>query len=120
MGLLEDNIAKLNDHLAQFVENGVLNRIGGEDTYGSAGVFDTVSPVDKSTICKVAHGTEADIDAAANAANDAFASWRDMPATERRKILHRVADGIEARAEEFALCECWDTGQVYKFMSKAA
>ena len=120
MGLLEDNIAKLNDHLAQFVENGVLNRIGGEDTYGSAGVFDTVSPVDKSTICKVAHGTEADIDAAANAANDAFASWRDMPATERRKILHRVADGIEARAEEIALCECWDTGQVYKFMSKAA
>ena len=32
----------------------------------------------------------------------------------------RIADGIEARAEEVALCECWDTGQAFKFMSKAA
>ena len=32
----------------------------------------------------------------------------------------RIAAGIEARAEEVALCECWDTGQAFKFMSKAA
>ena len=62
----------------------------------------------------------ADIDAAANAASDAFAMWRDMPALERKKILIRIAEGIEARAEEIALCECWDTGQTIKFMSKAA
>ena len=46
--------------------------------------------------------------------------WRDMPALERKKILIRIAEGIEARAEEIALCECWDTGQTIKFMSKAA
>ncbi|MCL4155267.1 UNVERIFIED_CONTAM: hypothetical protein GTU68_048799 [Idotea baltica] len=57
---------------------------------------------------------------AARAAADAFAEWRDMPAAQRRKILHKIADGIEARAEEIALCECWDTGQAYRFMSKAA
>jgi len=35
-------------------------------------------------------------------------------------VFQRIAEGIEARAEEIALCECWDTGQAYKFMSKAA
>ncbi|MEO1555338.1 MAG: 5-carboxymethyl-2-hydroxymuconate semialdehyde dehydrogenase [Pseudomonadota bacterium] len=120
MSALADNIAKLNSHMARFSRTGILNRIDGQDMPGRGGVFETISPVDKSVICEVAHGTAADIDTAAQAAHDAFADWRDMPATERRKILHRVADAIEARAEEIALCECWDTGQVYKFMSKAA
>ncbi|MGB1751359.1 MAG: 5-carboxymethyl-2-hydroxymuconate semialdehyde dehydrogenase, partial [Paracoccaceae bacterium] len=71
-------------------------------------------------ICDVARGTGEDIDKAACAAHDAFADWRDMKATERRKLMIRIAEGIEARAEEIALCECWDTGQAYKFMSKAA
>jgi 5-carboxymethyl-2-hydroxymuconic-semialdehyde dehydrogenase len=34
--------------------------------------------------------------------------------------LIKIAEGIEARAEEIALCECWDTGQAWRFMSKAA
>jgi 5-carboxymethyl-2-hydroxymuconic-semialdehyde dehydrogenase len=76
--------------------------------------------VDKSVVCAVAHGTAADIDVAARAAKAAFPAWRDMPALERKKILIRVAEGIEARAEEIALCECWDTGQAWRFMSKAA
>ncbi len=120
MSALDDNIAKLDGYLQRFRHAGILNRIAGKDVPGSGGVFPTVSPVDKSTICSVAHGTADDIDAAAQAAHDTFAAWRDLPATERRKILIRIAEGIEARAEEIALCECWDTGQALKFMSKAA
>ena len=120
MSTLDDNIAKLSGFLGRFRETGIQNRIGGQDVVGSGGVFQAHSPVDKSLICDVAHGTAVDIDRAANAASDAFADWRDMPALERKKILIRVAEGIEARAEEIALCECWDTGQALKFMSKAA
>ena len=120
MSVLEDNIAKLDGYLSRFRNGGILNRIAGQDVAGSEGVFQSTSPVDKSVICDVAHGAAADIDKAANAAHDAFAAWRDMPATERKKIIIRIAEGIEARAEEIALCECWDTGQAYKFMSKAA
>jgi len=119
MTTLEDNIAKLDGYLEQF-RSGIQNRIAGADAAGAGGQFQTISPVDKSFICDVALGTSKDIDAAANAASDAFADWRDMPAPQRRKILIRIAEGIEARAEEIALCECWDTGQAYKFMSKAA
>lgn len=120
MTVLNDNIAKLDRYLAPYRKEGILNRIAGQDVKGSEGVFQTTSPVDKSFICDVAHGSVADIDAAANAASDAFANWRDMPALDRKKILIKVAEGIEARAEEIALCECWDTGQAFKFMSKAA
>jgi 5-carboxymethyl-2-hydroxymuconic-semialdehyde dehydrogenase len=120
MTALETNITKLNGYLERFRETGIQNRIAGKDVAGSGGVFQTTSPVDKSLICDVAHGTADDIDAAAKAASHAFKEWRDMPALQRKKILIKVAEGIEARAEEIALCECWDTGQTYKFMSKAA
>ena len=120
MTALTDNITKLNGFLKRFSENGIQNRIAGQDVAGAGGIFQTHSPVDKSLICDVAHGTASDIDQAAKAARDAFPAWRDMPANERRKILIKVAEGIEARAEEIALCECWDTGQTMRFMSKAA
>jgi 5-carboxymethyl-2-hydroxymuconate semialdehyde dehydrogenase len=120
MTVLDNNLKMLDGFLARYRDTGILNRIAGQDVAGSKGVFQSTSPVDKSVICDVAHGASEDIDVAANAAHDAFATWRDMPALERRKILIRVAEGIEARAEEIALCECWDTGQAYKFMSKAA
>ena len=120
MTALDNNISKLNGYLERFCETGIRNRIAGKDVTGSEGVFQTTSPVDKSLICDVAHGSVSDIDAAAGAASDAFAMWRDMPALERKKILIRIAEDIEARAEEIALCECWDTGQTIKFMSKAA
>jgi len=120
MSALDDNVEKLDGYLARFRDGSILNRIAGQDVAGAAGVFQSRSPVDKSVICDVAHGTAEDIDAAASAASAAFADWRDLPAPERRDILLKVADGIEARADEIALCECWDTGQAYKFMSKAA
>ncbi|MES0812649.1 5-carboxymethyl-2-hydroxymuconate semialdehyde dehydrogenase [Roseibium sp. SCPC15] len=121
MSDLENNIQKLSSYLERFRTGGILNRIGGETVPAQSGeTFQTHSPVDESLICNVAKGGAADIDAAAKAAKEAFPAWRDMPAAERKKILHRIADRIVERAEEIALCECWDTGQALRFMSKAA
>jgi 5-carboxymethyl-2-hydroxymuconic-semialdehyde dehydrogenase len=120
MSNLARNLDTLTGHLARFRDTGIRNRIGGQDQGGAGGVFQTISPVDKSLICDVARSDAGDVDAAARAAAAAFPAWRDMAATERKKILMNVADAIEARAEEIALCECWDTGQTLRFMSKAA
>ena len=120
MTALDENIRKLDSYLARHREVGIRNRIAGNDMDGTGGTFQSISPVDKGIICDVAHGTAKDIDKAARAAAKAFPAWRDMAATERRAILVRIAQTIEERAEEIALCECWDTGQAYKFMSKAA
>ncbi|MDQ7069161.1 MAG: 5-carboxymethyl-2-hydroxymuconate semialdehyde dehydrogenase [Rhodobacterales bacterium] len=119
--ILTENTRKLHGYLARFSETGILNQIGGKSVSARDGrTFENRSPVDESFICNVAQGNAADIDTAAAAAKSAFPAWRDIAATERKNILHRIADGIEARAEEIALCECWDTGQALRFMSKAA
>ena len=121
MSALHDNIAKLAPHLSQVAETGILNHIAGQAQPAAAGAwFDTTSPVDDSLIARVARSDASDIHAAARAAKAAFPAWRDMPAADRKRILHAIADGIEARAQEIALCECWDTGQALRFMSKAA
>tara|TARA_R110002126_G_scaffold291778_1_gene457818 strand:+ start:19106 stop:20629 length:1524 start_codon:yes stop_codon:yes gene_type:complete len=118
---LDDNIATLETHLARFRQDGIQNHINGKDVPARSGeTFETRSPVDGSLICTVAKGGADDVDAAARAAKAAFPAWRDMKASERKAILHRIADGIVARSEEIALCECWDTGQALRFMSKAA
>ncbi|GGH33356.1 5-carboxymethyl-2-hydroxymuconic-semialdehyde dehydrogenase [Cribrihabitans marinus] len=118
---LATNLDTLARHLDRYRGAGIGNLIGGETRPAGQGAsFETRSPVDDSLICTVARSDAQDVDDAARAAQDAFAGWRDIAATERRAILHRIADGIEARAEEIALCECWDTGQALRFMSKAA
>ncbi len=117
---LAQNSEKLAGFLARFAADGLANRIAGADRPGSLGSFENISPVDQSRICQVARSGSEDVDAAARAAQAAFPAWRDLPAAERRAILLRIAEGIEARAEEIALCECWDTGQALRFMSKAA
>ena len=120
-GALARNLQALEGYLARFREFGVLNQIGGQAVAAISGeTFATRSPVDESHICDVALGGPEDIDAAAEAATAAFPDWRDLGAVERKAILHRIADGIVARAEEIAFCECWDTGQASRFMSKAA
>ncbi|UWQ91832.1 5-carboxymethyl-2-hydroxymuconate semialdehyde dehydrogenase [Rhodobacteraceae bacterium M382] len=121
MTALPANIDKLSAYLERFRTDGILNLINGTSQPALSGAsFENASPVDESLICQVARGNNDDIDAAARAARDAFPVWRDMPALERKKILHRIADLIVERAEEIAMCECWDTGQALRFMSKAA
>ena len=119
MSTLDDNITRLEGHLERFAKTGIQNLIGGKDDAGSA-TFETRSPVDESLIANVARGDASDIDRAAKAAKAAFPAWAAMPGKERKTLLHKIADAIEARADEIALCECWDTGQAMRFMSKAA
>lgn len=121
MSTLEQNIEKLETYIARFKADGILNRIAGEDHPAASGAtFDNHSPVDESFIGKVAKSGAGDVDAAAKAAREAFPAWRDLDAANRKKILHRIADRIVARADEIAIAECWDTGQAHRFMSKAA
>lgn len=115
---LATHLARLDGHLARFRKDGVRNLINGTDVAGDW--FETRSPVDDSLIARVALGTAETVDQAARAARAAFPAWAAMPGDQRKALLHRIADLIEARAEEIALCECWDTGQAWRFMSKAA
>ncbi|MEM7058551.1 MAG: 5-carboxymethyl-2-hydroxymuconate semialdehyde dehydrogenase [Pseudomonadota bacterium] len=121
MSELDQNIEKAQGYLARFREVGVMNQIGGALVPAASGrTFQSTSPIDDAVLCDVARGGAEDIDAAAKAAKEAFPEWRDLGGAERKKLLHRIADAIVDRAEEIAFCECIDTGQALRFMSKAA
>ena len=120
-GNLETNLAKAKGFLERFRAAPLGHFIAGKPVSGaSREVFDNVSPVDGRVINQVVSGDEQDVDAAATAAQAAFPAWRAKTGDERRAILHRVANAIEARREEIALVECLDTGQALRFMSGAA
>lgn len=119
--MFEQNKARLQPLLQGLAAEGVGHWIGGRRVESASGAtFETRSPVDGSPIARVARGDAADIAAAAETARAAFPGWRDVAAPARQKLLHRIADAIEARADEIATLECWDTGQAWRFMSKAA
>jgi 5-carboxymethyl-2-hydroxymuconic-semialdehyde dehydrogenase len=119
--MFENNIKKAESYLQRFKDHGVSNHINGESLPASDGTtFEIISPIDLKPLARVARGKAADIDRAAQAAKAAFPAWADMPGTQRKKLLHRIADAIVARAEELAFVESIDTGQAIKFMGKAA
>ena len=121
MSTLDQNLAKFASHQEAFRKTGVLNHVDGQSVPAASGkTFDTVSPVDLTVLASVAKGGAEDIDAAVDAAKRAFTAWSRTPGAERRRILIKVAEAIEARAEEIAFTECMDTGQALRFMSKAA
>src|SRR5690349_15621997 len=114
----KDRVAPL---LKQLRADGIGHMIDGKTVASISGeTFETNSPVDGAVLASVARGKAEDIDRAATAAALAFKAWRDMPAAMRRKLLHRVADAIEDRADDIAVLECIDTGQAHRFMAKAA
>jgi len=118
---LNENIEKARVHLARFERAPLEHFIdGGWRASVGAETFESFAPVDGRPLGRVAAGDARDIDSAAAAAARAFPAWRDVPGAERRRLLHRIADAIEARAEEIALVESMDTGQPIRFMAAAA
>jgi acyl-CoA reductase-like NAD-dependent aldehyde dehydrogenase len=74
----------------------------------------TLNPHDNSVIVNVAMAGKADIDKAVAAATRAFPAWSRMAAADRGRILLKLADLIEANAEELARLESLDTGHPLK------
>ncbi len=74
----------------------------------------TLNPHDNSPIAEVALAGAADIDKAVAAATRAFPAWSRLAAADRGRILLRLADLIEANADELARLESLDTGHPIK------
>jgi aminomuconate-semialdehyde/2-hydroxymuconate-6-semialdehyde dehydrogenase len=73
-----------------------------------------MSPIDEEVIADVARGGPAEARAAVAAAREAFDGWRRTAPKERAEILHRIADGVEARVAELAAVETRDNGSLLR------
>ena len=119
--IFKSNLDRAAPLLAKLKDEGIGHMIDGKRVPSISGAtFETRSPIDGAVLANVARGNAEDIDRAATAASLAFKSWRDMSASMSRKLLNRVADAIEDRADDIAVLECIDTGQAHRFMAKAA
>lgn len=87
--------------------------IGGQRV-SSAKTFTDISPIDETVLGEVHAGGDAEVDAAVAAARAAFPAWAALSAKERGDILRRVADGIDARAEDLARVETSDNGALLR------
>ncbi|MFJ7682833.1 aldehyde dehydrogenase family protein [Peribacillus butanolivorans] len=74
---------------------------------------DVLNPATGEVIATAAEGTEKDVDAAVEAAKYAFyeGGWWGTPAVERARLLFKIADKLEEKAEELAALETLDNGK---------
>ena len=88
--------------------------IGGEwIDAGSRSIFPTHDPATGKVIAELAEATPVDVDAAVQAATQAFesADWAGLVPAERARLLLKVADLVERHADELARLETTDQGQ---------
>lgn len=87
-----------------FINNEWVGAEGGK-------TFVTKNPCTGEPIAELAYASAADTQKAIDAAQAAFPQWAALDVETRAKYLHRVADLLEARMEEFARWEAMDTGK---------
>jgi 5-carboxymethyl-2-hydroxymuconic-semialdehyde dehydrogenase len=121
MSDFEHNLRAAEGYLARFKESTTGHYINGRFVVpGGSALYDNTTPTDNSSLGQVVEGSADDMNAACEAAEQAFPAWRDLSGKARREMLHHFADRIEARAEEIALVESMDCGQPIRFMKQAA
>lgn len=88
------------------------NYVNGEYVDARSGRYsDVIDPCTGTAYLQAPISGREDVDAAYAAAAAAFEGWGAMTPGERANLLLKVADAIEARAEEINEAECRNTGK---------
>jgi 1-pyrroline dehydrogenase len=86
--------------------------IGGEFVDAASGeTLDVINPANDQVVARVPKSSAEDVDRAANAAARAFQEWSLSTPQERSLALLKLADSIEARAEELGRIEASHSGK---------
>ena len=105
---------QMQDAVSEFLATPRKLLIDGRWVAAASGkTFDSIDPATGEVLARVAEGNKADIDAAVKAARRAFESgpWPKMSASERGRIIWKIADLLENHTEEFAELETLDNGK---------
>jgi 1-pyrroline dehydrogenase len=91
----------------------VLNFVDGVEVPASGDrALDLVDPSTGVVSGTSVLSEQSDVDAALEAAARAFKVWRKSTPAQRQLALLKIADAVEARAEEFADAEVRETGKI--------
>ena len=86
--------------------------INGEWRAGHGETFASISPIDGQKLSTLALATAEDVDLAVHAARASFASgvWSKAAPTQRKQVLHKIADLLTSQALELAVLGVRDNG----------
>ena len=87
------------------------NFVGGRHVDAEGPTAPVIDPSTGEPYAEAPVSSEADVDRAVEAARAAFPGWRDRPPNERSLALLRIADTVEAHAEEIVRVESRNTGK---------
>jgi betaine-aldehyde dehydrogenase len=88
------------------------NFVAGEYVEPADGGYaDLIDPSTGEVFAAAPVSSAVDVDRAFAAAATAFETWRDTTPSERQRALLRIADAIEARADDVLDAECRNTGK---------
>ncbi|SPF37380.1 phenylacetaldehyde dehydrogenase [Candidatus Sulfotelmatobacter kueseliae] len=106
--------AEINPQVAEFIGKPRKMLINGKWANAVSGkTFPTYNPATGEVLAQVAEGDREDINQAVKAARDAFDNgpWRRMTASERGRLIWKLADLLEQHTEEFGYLESLDNGK---------
>lgn len=112
----------ISPKLAKFLEGTKQLYINGKFVDSAGGkTFDTMNPATGEVLAKVAEAEAEDIDLAVKAARKAFdeGPWSRMSASQRSRLIYKLADLMEENKVELAQLETLDNGKPYSETSKA-
>ncbi|MGD9734283.1 MAG: aldehyde dehydrogenase [Solirubrobacterales bacterium] len=93
--------------------------IGGRWSAGCGGRYESLDPFTGRPWAVVPDAAAADVEEAVSAARAALeAEWGALRGAARGRLLHRLADVLEAEAERLAAVETRDNGKLLREMSK--
>jgi phenylacetaldehyde dehydrogenase len=110
-------IAPPDDKVTSFVSRKHKILINGKWVEAASGkTFPTYNPATGEILAQVAEGDREDIDRAVKAARNAFETgrWSQLTASERGRLIWKLADLLEENLEEFAELESLDNGKPLK------
>ncbi|MEJ2853598.1 MULTISPECIES: aldehyde dehydrogenase family protein [unclassified Saccharothrix] len=81
-------------------------------------MIEVVNPATEEVVGTVRPGTPDDVDKAVTRASAAFEEWSGTPVEERAKLVRRIADELEARADELASTMTTEMGTPITFARK--
>src|SRR6202453_1036712 len=105
---------QIDSRVSDFLAKPRKMLIGGKWVTAVSGkTFPTYNPATGEVLAQVSEGDKQDIDLAVKAARKAFDSgpWSRMTASERGKLVWKLADLLEEHIEEFATLETLDNGK---------
>ncbi len=118
MDAIADQRSRLSKAAADFIASPKKLLIDGEWVAAQSGkTFPVIDPATGIEVGAVAEGDAADVDKAARAARRAFESgdWPKMRPADRQRIILKLADLIDAHAQELAELESLDNGKPVTF-----